>query len=353
MALTADRWFPGGKAIALVADAFAYRIETDVVGGQLVARGITWRTGATGESHTEEAQVIVLAAGAIETPRLWLNSGLPDPNGWVGRGLTDHYLDTVVGLMPFDAGSSKGPGSGARADFPGRGSLENAGGVPPATLASSGGFSDSGIAGFYDNGSPVTSGGADALGRIVGRRLKSLLADVERLLPVIVVTDDDVESQNHVTLSSTFPPDEHGAVPRIEVHHRNRSARTAANREFLVGRAVDLVRAAGALEVFRLNWPPYLLHIHSTMRMGTSEGDSVLDAYAEARSVKQLFIADSSALPNGVGGVNPTLTMQAVATRTAERIFQHYFGGDPWVSETAPVSSIDPAVTKAVVEQGL
>jgi choline dehydrogenase-like flavoprotein len=79
--------------------------------------------------------------------------------------------------------------------------------------------------------------------------------------------------------------------------------------------------------------------------------DSVLDAGAEARSVKRLFIADNSALPNGVSGVNPTLTTQALATRTAENIFQRYFGGDPWVSETAPVSSIDPAVTAAVVER--
>jgi choline dehydrogenase-like flavoprotein len=348
MALTADGWSSGGKPITLVADAFAYRVETDVVEGQLVARGLSWRTGATGESHTEEARVVVLAAGAIETPRLWLNSGLPDPNGWVGRGLTDHYPDVVVGVMPFDAGTSKGPGSAARADFPGRGSFENAG-APPATVAFSSAFSDSGIAGFYDNGSPLGPNGADGVGRIVGRRLKSLLSDVDRLLFAVVVTDDDVESQNRITLSSAFPPDEHGPVPRVEVRHRSRSARTVANREFLVRKAVELVRAAGALSVLRLNWPPYLIHIHSTMRMGSNENDSVLDATAEARTVKRLFIADNSALPNGAGGVNPTLTTQALATRTAERILERYFDGDRWVNETSPVSSIDPAVTAAVL----
>jgi choline dehydrogenase-like flavoprotein len=352
MALTADRWSPAGKAIALVADAFAYRIETDVVGGQLVARGISWRSGATGETHSEETRVVVLAAGPIETPRLWLNSGLPDPSGWVGRGLTEHYPDFVIGVMPFETGASKGPGSAARADFPGRGSIENAGG-PPATGALTGASSDSGIVGFYHNGSPVGPGGADVVGRSVGRRLKSLLADVDRLLFAVVITDDDVESHNRVTLSSTFPPDEHGAVPRIEVQHRNRSPRTVANREFLVQKAVELVRAAGATTVLRANWPPFLIHIHSTMRMGASEGDSVLDAEAEARGVKRLFVTDNSALPNGVAGVNPTLTTQALATRTAENIFRRYFGGDPWVSETAPVSSIDPAVTRAVVERRL
>lgn len=55
-------------------------------------------------------------------------------------------------------------------------------------------------------------------------------------------------------------------------------------------------------------------------------------------------------MANGIGGPNPTLTTQAVATRTAEKIFERYFGGDPWVSSEAPVSSIDNAVTAAVVE---
>ena len=62
----------------------------------------------------------------------------------------------------------------------------------------------------------------------------------------------------------------------------------------------------------------------------------------------RLFVADNSALANGVGGVNPTLTTQALATRTAEKIFEKYFGGEGWVGRESPVSSIDPQVTKAV-----
>jgi choline dehydrogenase-like flavoprotein len=87
--------------------------------------------------------------------------------------------------------------------------------------------------------------------------------------------------------------------------------------------------------------------------MGTSAADSVLDADAEARWVKRLFVADNSALPNGVGGPNPTLTTQALATRTAERIFVRYFGGDPWVEHESPVSSVDDTVTQAVIAAGL
>src|SRR5262249_5934445 len=92
MALTADLWSRGGKAVTLVSDAFAVNVGADPTPQGPAARRVTWRVGATGQLVTEEARVIVLAAGTIETPRLWLKSGLPDPNGWVGRGLTDHFF---------------------------------------------------------------------------------------------------------------------------------------------------------------------------------------------------------------------------------------------------------------------
>ena len=347
MALTADRWRKGGKAVTLIADAFVTKVHTQQQSGETVATAVTWRVGATGETVTEEAKVIVLAAGCTENPRLWLNSALPNPNDWVGRGYTDHYFDWVVGVMPEYTGSSKGPGSSARADFPGRGGLENVG-LPPAIQAFSSNFSDAGMAGFYDNGDGFT-GGADAVGRQVGSRLSKLLGNLDRLLNILVITDDDVEAQNRVTLSSAYPPDEHGPVAKVRFDHRSRSARTQANRKFVTRKAVDLLRAAGAKEVIRLGWPPLILHVQSTMRMGTSPDDSVLDERAESRWVKRLFIADNSALANGLGGPNPTLTTQAVATRTAEALFTSYFGGDPWVGEETPLSSIDDRVTKAVL----
>jgi hypothetical protein len=42
-----------------------------------------------------------------------------------------------------------------------------------------------------------------------------------------------------------------------------------------------------------------------------------------------------------------------VGTRTAEKIFQLYFGGDPWVGQESPVVSTDGRVTQAVVSRGL
>lgn len=346
MALTADAWQDGGRAVQLQADAFVTQIHTEEQGGETVARGVTWKDANTQDEHTEDANVVVLAGGCTESPRLWFNSGLPNPNDWVGRGYTDHFFDWVVGVFDHDTGSSKGVGSAARADYPGRGGLENVG-VPPALQSFSLTFSDSGIRGAYDNGRGPTGAWDDTAGRLVGPELTEIMSDVDRLLNVLVITDDDVEPQNRA-VPSGFPGDEHGPIARVTFDHRNRTKRTLDNREHLANEASTLLRAAGARRVLRLDWPPLILHVQSTMRMGHSEQDSVLDDSAEARWVKRLFVADNSALPNGLGGPNPTLTTQAVATRTAERIFQRYFDGDPWVGRESPVSSIDNAVTRAV-----
>lgn len=353
MALTADHWASGRK-VELVADAFVLRVNVLPTAGPgpPPAGGVTWRSTKTGKETTEEAHVVVLAGGSIETPRLWFRSGLPNQNDLVGRGLTDHYPDFVIGRFASYTGSTRGPGSNARADFPGYGSLEVTT-LPPGLQAYSLAFSDSGMAGLYDNGTGITAEGADAIGRLVGKRLKNFVADVDKLVNVLVLTDDEVEDQNRVTLSQSSPPDENGAIPRIEIPYRKRSARTKRNREFLAAKAVQLLRAAGAKEVVRMNIAPVLFHIHSTMRMGAGIGDSVVDPNGEAWAVKRLFIADNSALANGVGGVNPTLTTQALATRTAEKIFAAYFGGEAWVGKESPMSSIDPAVTKAVRAAGL
>lgn len=348
MALTAGTWAKGGKPVTLVTDAFVTNIATANEGGQLVARGVTWLSDASGELLSEDAKVVVMAGGCTEDPRLWLNSGLPNPNDWVGRGYTDHFFDWVTGVFPHYTGTTKGPGSGARCDFPGRGGLENVG-LPPGIQAFASTFSDAGMDGYYDNGRGAPSYGADTRGRLVGNKLRSVLSNLDNLLNVLVITDDDVEAQNRVTLSSVFPPDEHGAVAKVEFHQRNRSPRTLSNRAFLVGQAVELLRAGGATEVYHLDWPPLILHVQSTMRMGLDESDSVLDANAESRAVKRLFVADNSALANCLGGANPTLTTQALATRTAEKILQLYFGGDAFVGTESPVSSIADAVTAAVL----
>jgi choline dehydrogenase-like flavoprotein len=347
MALTADCWAPGGRAATLIADAMVTTIHTGLVGGRLAATGVSWRDTRTGQTQREDARVVVMAGGATENPRLWMNSGLPDPNGWVGRGYTDHYLDWVIGIFDHYTGNTKGTQSSARCDFPGYGGLENVG-FGPALQGLTMAFSDSGIRGAYANGRGGAGPWDGPSGRIIGPELKdALLNGIDRILNVMVVTGDDVMADNRVTLSN-LPVDPNGPPARIEFHQRQRSARSVRGRDYLAGRAAELLRGAGARKVYRMDWPPVLLHVQSTMRMGLSEVDSVANAEAESRAVARLFMADNSVLSNSLGGPNPTLTTQALATRTAEKIFQRYFGGDPWVRTGAPVVSTDTRITEGL-----
>jgi choline dehydrogenase-like flavoprotein len=85
--------------------------------------------------------------------------------------------------------------------------------------------------------------------------------------------------------------------------------------------AADLLRKAGAKKIIWTNWPAgMMIHIESTMRMGF-----VVNQDCESFQVKRLYIADNSVHYNCLGGVNPTLTTQALATRTAEKLFKKYF----------------------------
>jgi choline dehydrogenase-like flavoprotein len=351
MALTADAWAPGGKAITLLPDSYVDEILFEQQGSSTVATGVRWHDTNTGEAHTETAKVVVMAGGCTEDPRLWQNSGLPDPNGWVGRGYTDHFFDWVIGVFDEYTGSSKGVGSSARCDFPGHGGLENVG-LPPALQAFSMAFSDSGVQGYYDNGRGFSGTWDGRTGRVPGDEMKEIIADVDKLLNILVITDDDVEAQNRVVRSS-LPGDEQGPIPKVMFKQRQRTARTMANREYCADQAARLMRAAGAKKVIRMDWPPLILHVQSTMRMGSDPADSVLDGNAEARFVERLFISSNSALANGLGGPNPTLTSQALATRTAEKIMGKYFDGEPWVGIETPTSSIDDKVTQAVIDRGL
>ena len=138
------------RPITLVTDAFVTRINTADRGRRRSSpRRVTWRVGATGETHTEDAKVIVMAGGCTEDPRLWLNSDLPEPER-LGRprlhrsllrlGHRRHARSTPA--------TSKGVGSSARADYPGYGGLENVG-LPPALQAFASTFSDAGMRGGY------------------------------------------------------------------------------------------------------------------------------------------------------------------------------------------------------------
>ncbi len=66
---------------------------------------------AAHDTVTVRAKIYVVAAGAIETPRLLLASGLPSTSGLVGRNLMDHAYLLSWALMPQPCGTMRGTSS--------------------------------------------------------------------------------------------------------------------------------------------------------------------------------------------------------------------------------------------------
>lgn len=60
-------------------------------------------------------------------------------------------------------------------------------------------------------------------------------------------------------------------------------------------------------------------HQMGTMRMGADEDSSVVDPFGRFWGIPNLFVTDASVFPTS-GGYNPTLTIQALAWRAAEKI---------------------------------
>jgi choline dehydrogenase-like flavoprotein len=275
------------------------------------ARGALYYDG-NGTLQEVRAKVVVVAAGGIGTPRLLLQSvspshphGLANSSGLVGRNLMVHLQTFVVGRFdePLDGWQGTWGGTVATRQF-----YE----TDPANDFARG-FVMSGCQGW----SPlilalqVAPWGAD--------HHASIDAHLNHELSLFVCGEDLPDVNNRVELDwSTVDGFGLPGVRTVYAMDENGRRLSAA----MVGRARQLLDAAGAVSIRDFGFSPLIgWHLMGTARMGTDAAESVVDAANRAHDVPNLFIADGSSLSTG-GGVNPTSTIQAVALRCAEKIWE-------------------------------
>jgi choline dehydrogenase-like flavoprotein len=297
-------WLPRAlRAGAEIRDlAMVGRVEVDAAG---LASGVHYHRD--GRWRFQRAKNVVVAGYAIETPRLLLNSecalfpnGLANSSGLVGKNLTVQGNQAVWGTMDEEIRSYKGP--------------------PSLAITEHWNYADEGkdfFGGYcYMSQGPLPTlwGSTLAISRgLWGQALISEMRRYNHSVGLKVVSEYMPQEQNRVTLAQER--DRYG-LPIANVSYSWCDNDKRMNRHALKFMRTAL-EAAGGREIWEQ--PDDTCHLNGTARMGDDPAKSVVDADCRSWDVRNLWICDGSVFPT-VGGVNPSLTIQAIALRTADRI---------------------------------
>ena len=265
-----------------------------IVSGLLAARGrvrgVTAIDGETGRTTTYRARAVVLAAGAMVSPRLLIASGLCSVNSaghLVGRYLMRHCNEIVFGIFP----KPPNPGGGFHKQLAihdyyfGHSSLR----APRGKLG-----------GIQQLATPPVELVRAQLPCLVGPVLAPW---VRHLTGLLTIAEDQPQYDNRVALD--------------RVIHRYSDRDVAASRA-LTGRARAILRRAGAWGFYRHRIETFS-HAVGTVRTGLNPSTSPLDEHCRFRGLDNLWVMDGSVMPTSAG-VNPSLTIAAIALRAAHRI---------------------------------
>jgi choline dehydrogenase-like flavoprotein len=296
-------WIPRAlRAGAEVRDlAMAGRIELDAKG---LASGVHYRRG--GQWRYQRARNVVVAGYAIETPRLLLNSACPSfPQGLANRsGLVGTHLTTHAG-----------PGVWARFDEEIRWNK----GPPNMAVCEHWNYADDGkdFAGGYAfmSQGPLPRAWAQLVAtsrRLWGERLREAMLDYNYMSGLVAVAETEPRPGNRVILADER--DRHGLpIAHVEFSYSDNDRRMQEHARRYMGRMLE---AAGGRDLWTSEDTS---HILGTCRMGNDPGTSVVDSIGRSWDVRNLWICDGSLFPTS-GGVNPSLTIQALACRIGDRI---------------------------------
>ncbi len=308
--LTHWRSLVDSGAARLISGARVRRLIVDANG---LAAGAEWYD-PDGIGHVQEADLVVLAANAIGTPRLLLASsdernpdGLANSSGLVGRNLMLHTWALVTGIFDEPLESWRGHRSSV-------GCMQF--------------YESDESRGFVGTSKWHLEPGAGPLGLMLpapgfgvwGEEHHARLA--ERLGHVIDwgITGDDLPSEaNRVVLSDTLRDSSGFAAPKLLYRVNDNTKRMF---EWQVERARESFAAAGAARIEALTLAPVGTHLYGTARMGDDPRTSVVNRWGVSHDIPNLAIVDGSVFVT-TGGVNPTCTITALAARTADHLAQH------------------------------
>jgi len=263
-----------------------------------------------GRERARSAPIVVLACGAIETPRLMMNSGLRKYSGAIGLNFMETLAWTSVGLHSEPLGSHRGHPSDA---------ICWAFNDPDSVNGVVGGFRISPGTAEANLVGPINY--AARVAGSFGREHKRLMREsFGRALGVTAIGENLPNPRSFVDVDSRavdawgIPKARiNSFLPDSELQRLAVMANTC--REVLDAAGIEkLIDESGSYDEFGSS------HVFGTCRMGLAAEHSVVDPWGKVHGTKNLYITDASVFPSSGGGESPALTISALALRTAQAI---------------------------------
>ncbi|MGD0392530.1 MAG: GMC family oxidoreductase [Acidimicrobiales bacterium] len=306
------RAMASGRA-ELVTETFVSRIRTDghrATGVDLV--------GPDGATRTMAAGHVVVAGGAIETPRLLLLSGLDHP--LLGRYLMTHFQTIVAGSMPFRTYAERGRAVTHVHDDMIVGDDDTRKAAAEAGLP----WLRGGMVEHSGAGLPIM----EAKHVPWGTHHPRLMADSairKRLWAFIMQGEDLPYAGNRVDLDPTVRDARGFPVARVTYRPGRHELAASAHygpklRAILKEMGSEWAAISTSPGTGNASSPaaiPESRHNMGTVRMGTDPATSVVDPAGRLHQADNVIVADSSVFVTS-SGYGPTLTLAALAARAAD-----------------------------------
>jgi len=285
----------------------------------LAARVAAKPAGAKGDPSPWEpgdyqiaAKIVVLCAGAVNTPALLLRSGMRRRLPRLGCGFTSHPAFIILGEHPDPIANFIGHPKSYYLDQFAESRhfiLETCMYFPFITAKS--------LAGF-------------------GEPHSTFMRAFPRLQMILVLACDHADDYNRVAIDKIGRPVVHYRFQPQATRGLIRGAYTAArilfaagavrvhmpvarNTTIEAGEAARLEEIAAAAEFQPGKTPVSAAHPQGGCGMGSGPADSVTDSYGRLHGLPWLFVADASLFPNSLE-INPYVTIMALAGRVAQRV---------------------------------
>jgi len=286
----------------LFCEARMHRIIVD--GGR--ARGVVARTAA-GHTLTVRARAVVIACGALLTPLVLEAQGLASRSGQLGKNLSIH------------------PASGALAEFDEE--IQSWKGIPQGYA-----IEDLHEEGILYEGANLPLEMSMSLVGLIGPELVKLAESYDHVASFGFMIEDT--SRGSVRQVMGQPVIQYWLTEQ-DVSHIKRGLDVLAQIYFAAGarrvhfpiagfEVIDSVDDLAKLRRARIRpWDLDLSAYHplGTARMGVDPASSVVGPDHEVHDVPGLYVVDGAAVPSPLG-VNPQITIMALATRAAEKLAQ-------------------------------